>query len=226
MTVILTENLTRSYRLGGEDVHALREVSLTVERGEYVAIMGPSGSGKTTFMNLIGLLDTPTRGRYVLNGREVSGLADAELSDIRNREIGFVFQTFNLMPDASALANVELPLIYGRTPRSERRARATEAIDRVGLARRARHRPVELSGGERQRIAIARALVTRPSVILADEPTGNLDSTTGVEIMKLFAELSAAGNTILLITHEPEIADHARRLVRVRDGRIESDVRR
>ncbi|MBI3271940.1 MAG: ABC transporter ATP-binding protein [Planctomycetes bacterium] len=206
---------------------ALRDVSITVERGEYLAIMGPSGSGKTTFMNLLGLLDSPTGGRYVLNGREVSGLGDAELSDIRNREIGFVFQTFNLMPDATALHNVELPLIYSRSAaRGERRARAVEAIERVGLARRTKHRPVELSGGERQRIAIARALVNRPSVLLADEPTGNLDSTTGAEIMRVFADLSAAGNTIILITHEPDIAAHARRLIRVRDGRIESDQRR
>jgi putative ABC transport system ATP-binding protein len=223
MNVIEVENLSRTYRLGGEDVHALRGVSVSVERGEYLAIMGPSGSGKTTFMNILGLLDTPTGGSYVLNGRQVSGLGDSELSDIRNREIGFVFQTFNLMPDATALHNVELPMVYARSARGERRERAMEAIERVGLARRAKHRPVELSGGERQRIAIARALVNRPSVIMADEPTGNLDSATGVEIMKVFAELSAAGNTIVLITHEPDIAAHARRLIRLRDGRVESD---
>jgi len=225
MNVIVTENLARTYRLGGEDVQALRGVSVTVERGEYLAIMGPSGSGKTTFMNILGLLDTPTGGSYVLNGRRVSGLGDSELSDIRNREIGFVFQTFNLMPDATALHNVELPMVYARSARGERRERAMEAIERVGLARRAKHRPVELSGGERQRVAIARALVNRPSVIMADEPTGNLDSATGVEIMKVFAELSAAGNTIVLITHEPDIAAHARRLIRLRDGRVESDKR-
>jgi len=225
MNVTVTENLARTYRLGGEDVQALRGVSVTVERGEYLAIMGPSGSGKTTFMNILGLLDTPTGGSYVLNGRRVSGLGDSELSDIRNREIGFVFQTFNLMPDATALHNVELPMVYARSARGERRERAMEAIERVGLARRAKHRPVELSGGERQRVAIARALVNRPSVIMADEPTGNLDSATGVEIMKVFAELSAAGNTIVLITHEPDIAAHARRLIRLRDGRVESDKR-
>ncbi len=223
MAVIVTENLTRTYKLGGEEVHALREVTLGIERGEYVAIMGPSGSGKTTFMNIIGCLDTPTGGRYVLNGQEVGGLDDARLSSIRNREIGFVFQTFNLMSDATALHNVELPLIYaGRSP-GERRTRAMEAIDRVGLVKRAKHRPSELSGGERQRIAIARALVNRPSVLLADEPTGNLDSTTGAEIMKVFGELSTQGNTIILITHEPDIAAYARRLVRLRDGKIESD---
>jgi len=223
--VIVTENLTRTYELGGEEVQALRGVSLTIERGEYVAIMGPSGSGKTTFMNILGLLDTPTGGRYALNGVEVSGLGDPELSGLRSREIGFVFQTFNLMPDATALHNVELPLVYARAPRGERRDRALEAIGRVGLAGRAKHRPVELSGGERQRVAIARALVNRPSVILADEPTGNLDSTTGGEIMNVFAELSAAGNTIVLITHEPDVAARARRLIRLRDGRVESDRR-
>ncbi len=221
--VIRAEQLSRKYRVGGEDVHALRDVTITVERGEYVAIMGPSGSGKTTFMNIVGCLDTPTSGRYVLNGHEVSGMTDAQLSDVRNREIGFVFQTFNLMPDATALHNVELPLVYAGATRGGRHARAMEAIERVGLAKRAKHRPVELSGGERQRIAIARALVNRPSVILADEPTGNLDSTTGAEIMKVFGDLHRAGNTVVLITHEPDVAAHARRLVRLRDGRVESD---
>ena len=221
--VILTENLTRTYRLGGEDVQALRGVSLRIERGEYVAIMGPSGSGKTTFMNILGCLDTPTGGRYVLNGQEASGLDDDALSAIRGREIGFVFQTFNLMPDATAQENVELPLIYSAVPAAERAERARAALESVKIGHRARHRPVELSGGERQRVAIARALVNRPAVILADEPTGNLDSATGEEIMKVFAALAERGNTIVLITHEPDIAQHARRLIRLRDGRVEED---
>ncbi len=221
--LIRTEDLSRTYRLGGEDVHALRGVTLSIESGEYVAIMGPSGSGKTTFMNILGCLDTPTGGRYVLNGHEVGGLDDDALAAIRNREIGFVFQTFNLMPDATALHNVELPLIYaGMAPR-ERAARSLEALAAVRMDHRARHRPVELSGGERQRVAVARALAGRPAVILADEPTGNLDSATGAEIMRLFADLSARGHTIVLITHEPDIAAHARRLVRLRDGRVEED---
>jgi len=221
--VIRVEGLTRSYRLGGEDVLALRGVSLTIERGEYVAIMGPSGSGKTTFMNILGCLDTPSGGRYILNGHEVSGLPDDALSAIRGREIGFVFQTFNLMPDASALHNVELPLIYAGVPAEERAARALASLESVRIGHRARHRPTELSGGERQRVAIARALVHRPSVILADEPTGNLDSATGEEIMRVFGALADKGNTIVLITHEPDIAAHARRLIRLRDGRIEED---
>ncbi len=223
MAVIETQRLSRTYRVGGEDVHALRDVTISIERGEYVAVMGPSGSGKTTFMNILGCLDTPTSGRYVLNGQEVGGLPDAALSGIRNREIGFVFQTFNLMPDATALHNVELPLVYAGMPRAERLARAMEAIAKVGLERRAKHTPVELSGGERQRIAIARALVNRPSVLLADEPTGNLDSVTGADVMKVFGELSRGGHTIVLITHEPDIAAYAKRLVRLRDGGIESD---
>jgi putative ABC transport system ATP-binding protein len=221
--VILTEDLTRTYRLGNEDVFALRGVSLRIERGEYVAIMGPSGSGKTTFMNILGCLDTPSAGRYVLNGHEVSGLDDDALSAIRGREIGFVFQTFNLMPDATALQNVELPLIYSGVPAEERAERAQAALESVRIGHRAKHRPVELSGGERQRVAIARALVNRPAVILADEPTGNLDSATGEEIMRVFGALADRGNTIVLITHEPDIAAHARRLVRLRDGRLEED---
>jgi putative ABC transport system ATP-binding protein len=222
--VIDVRDLTRCWRLGQEDVYALRGVTLSIDRGDYVAIMGPSGSGKTTLMNIIGLLDTPSAGSYVLNGREVSGLADSELSDIRNREIGFVFQTFNLMPDATALQNVELPMVYGRTPRGERRGRALEAIDRVGLAKRARHRPVELSGGERQRIAIARALVNRPSVVLADEPTGNLDTATGHRVIELLFDLNAAnGTTLVLVTHDREIAGRCGRVIELDAGHMIRD---
>jgi putative ABC transport system ATP-binding protein len=224
--VILTENLTKDYPMGAETVHALRGVDLRVERNEYVAVMGPSGSGKSTLMNLIGCLDTPTSGRYWLNGQEVSKLNDTELARIRNREVGFVFQTFNLLPRATALHNVELPLIYAGVPAKERRERAAAALEAVGLGNRLSHKPNELSGGERQRVAIARALVNRPSILLADEPTGNLDSVTSAEIMALFDELHAQGQTILLVTHERDIAAHAHRVLHLRDGKIERDERR
>ncbi|MBI4512673.1 MAG: ABC transporter ATP-binding protein [Gemmatimonadetes bacterium] len=222
----MTEALTKDYELGAETVHALRGVDLVVERNEYVAIMGPSGSGKSTLLNLIGCLDTPTGGRYWLNRQEVSRLDDAELARIRNREVGFVFQTFNLLPRATALHNVELPLIYAGVPAKERRERSAVALEAVGLADRMHHRPNELSGGERQRVATARALVNNPSILLADEPTGNLDSTTSAEIMGLFDELHAKGQTILLVTHERDIAAHAHRAIQLRDGRIERDERR
>jgi putative ABC transport system ATP-binding protein len=226
MSLILLENVARRYQMGTETVHALRGVSVSIERGEYVAIMGPSGSGKSTLMNLVGCLDTPSEGRYELNGSNVGELDDNQLADIRNREIGFVFQTFNLLPRASALRNVELPLVYAGVAADERRAAAAEALAKVGLAPRAGHRPNELSGGERQRVAIARALVTKPSLILADEPTGNLDSKTGEEIMALFDALHAQGNTIVLVTHEEDIARHAHRILRIRDGHLAADERR
>ncbi|MBI1840348.1 MAG: ABC transporter ATP-binding protein [Verrucomicrobia bacterium] len=223
MPLIHLENLSRRYVMGAEVIHALRSVSLSIEKGEYVAIMGASGSGKSTLMNLIGCLDTPTEGRYQLNGHEVSSLDDDQLAEIRSREIGFVFQTFNLLPRSTALQNVELPLVYAGVSRSDRQARAIEALTHVGLLDRMRHKPNELSGGQRQRVAIARALVARPSIILADEPTGSLDSTTGAEIMSLFGELSDKGNTVILITHEESIALRARRIVRLRDGNIFAD---
>ena len=223
MALIRLDKISRRYQMGGETIHALREVSLQIERGEYVAIMGPSGSGKSTMMNLIGCLDTPTSGTYELNGTDVSDMDDNELAEVRNREIGFVFQTFNLLARSSALHNVELPLIYAGIPSAERRKMALESVAHVGLTDRMHHKPNELSGGQRQRVAIARALVNRPSILLADEPTGNLDSRTGEEIMALFAELSKKGNTIILVTHEEDIARHARRILRIRDGLIASD---
>jgi putative ABC transport system ATP-binding protein len=221
--VIRTEALTKDYQLGAETVRALRGVDMVVERNEYVAIMGPSGSGKSTLMNMIGCLDTPTEGEYWLNGHAVSGLRDDELARIRNREIGFVFQTFNLLPRASALHNVELPLIYAGTSAKQRRERAAHVLDRVGLADRVLHRPAELSGGQRQRVAVARALVNHPAILLADEPTGNLDSATSAEIMALFDELHADGQTIIVVTHERDIAAHAHRVITLRDGVIASD---
>jgi len=223
--VICTEKLAKNYEMGAEQVHALRGVDLEIRKGEYVAIMGPSGSGKSTLMNLIGCLDTPTSGKYWLAGRLVSELDDDELAYIRNKEIGFVFQTFNLLPRATALHNVELPLIYNGTPAEERAERAKKAIEQVDLTDRMLHKPNELSGGQRQRVAIARALVNNPSILLADEPTGNLDSQTGEEIMGLFSRLHQQGNTIILVTHEQDIAAHAFRIIRLRDGHIERDER-
>ena len=223
--VILTHKLARDYDMGGEVVHALRGVDIQIRRNEFVAIMGPSGSGKSTLMNLIGCLDTPTAGEYWLNGQKVSDLSDDELARIRNKEIGFVFQTFNLLPRATSLHNVELPLIYAGMPAQARRQQAARALERVGLADRMTHKPNELSGGQRQRVAIARALVNEPSILLADEPTGNLDSATGEEIMRLFEELHDQGQTILLVTHEHDIAAHARRQIHLRDGKIERDER-
>jgi putative ABC transport system ATP-binding protein len=221
--VIRTENLVKTYEMGAEQVHALQGVDLEICKGEYVAIMGPSGSGKSTLMNLIGCLDSPTSGRYWLAGRLVSELDDDELAYIRNKEIGFVFQTFNLLPRATALHNVELPLIYNGTPAEERIEKAKLALQRVDLTARMSHKPNELSGGQRQRVAIARALVNDPSIVLADEPTGNLDSKTGEEIMGLFANLHRQGNTIILVTHEMDIAQHAHRVIYIRDGKIASD---
>jgi putative ABC transport system ATP-binding protein len=221
--IIRVTDLERAYQMGAERIRALDGVSLEILRNEYVAIMGPSGSGKSTMMNLLGCLDTPTGGEYWLNGVEVSRLSDDALARVRNREIGFVFQTFNLLPRATALHNVELPLVYAGIRARERRERAVEALERVGLGHRMDHRPNELSGGQRQRVAIARALVNRPSILLADEPTGNLDSTTSEEIMRVFAELHRAGQTVIMVTHEPDIAAHAERVVVLRDGRVESD---
>jgi len=223
--VILTHRLTREYVMGTEVVHALRGVDIQIKKNEYVACMGPSGSGKSTLMNLIGCLDTPTAGEYWLNSQKVSDLTDDELARIRNKEIGFVFQTFNLLPRADALHNVELPLIYAGLAAKERRQRAARALERVGLGDRMDHRPNELSGGQRQRVAIARALVNEPSILLADEPTGNLDSATGNEIMGLFRELHDAGQTIVLVTHEHDIAAHARRQIHLLDGKVERDER-
>ncbi len=221
--VIHGEQLTRSYDMAGERVHALRGLSLDIRRNEYVAIMGPSGSGKSTLMNLLGCLDTPTSGAYWLNGQEVSRMPDDALARVRNREIGFVFQTFNLLPRATALHNVELPLIYAGTAGRERQRRARAALERVGLGDRMQHRPNELSGGQRQRVAIARALVNEPSILLADEPTGNLDSTTSEEIMRVFETLHSQGQTVIMVTHEPDIAAHAARVVLLKDGQVASD---
>jgi putative ABC transport system ATP-binding protein len=225
VALIETQDLWKTYVMGSEEIHALRGVSIQIERGEYVAIMGPSGSGKSTLMNLIGCLDTPSKGSYLLNGKQVSEMNDDELARIRNEEIGFVFQTFNLLPRATALHNVELPLIYAGMPSKDRQQRALEALGKVELGDRKTHRPNELSGGQRQRVAIARALVNNPSILLADEPTGNLDSKTGEEIMGLFERLHRGGNTIVLVTHEPDIAAHAHRSIHIRDGNVEKDVR-
>jgi putative ABC transport system ATP-binding protein len=226
MPLIETRDLWKTYIMGEEEIHALRGVSIHIERGEYVAIMGPSGSGKSTLMNLIGCLDTPTKGSYLLNNKEVASMNDDELAQIRNQEIGFVFQTFNLLPRATALHNVELPLIYGGVSGKDRQERARQALEKVDLLPRATHRPNELSGGQRQRVAIARALVNDPSILLADEPTGNLDSKTGNEIMGVFDRLHAAGNTIVLVTHEADIAAYAHRTIHIRDGQVEKDISR
>ena len=225
MPLIETNDLWKTYVMGSEEIHALRGVTTQIERGEYVAIMGPSGSGKSTLMNLIGCLDTPTKGTYLLNGKRVSEMNDNELARIRNEEIGFVFQTFNLLPRATALHNVELPLVYAGVGAKERQERAKDALARVELADRMNHRPNEMSGGQRQRVAIARALVNNPSILLADEPTGNLDSKTGVEIMGLFARLHQGGNTIIVVTHEADIAAYAHRVIAIRDGQVERDVK-
>jgi putative ABC transport system ATP-binding protein len=226
MGLIETVDLWKTYVMGSEEIHALRGVSLEIERAEYVAIMGPSGSGKSTLMNLIGCLDTPSRGSYLLNSKQVSQMNDNELARIRNEEIGFVFQTFNLLPRASALKNVELPLVYAGVAAKDREQRARLALEKVELGSRVNHRPNELSGGQRQRVAIARALVNNPSILLADEPTGNLDSKTGLEIMELFNRLHEAGNTIVLVTHEADVAAYAYRTIHLRDGQIENDNRR
>ena len=223
--LIELRDITKVYQMGSQEVHALAGISLDVHANEYVAIMGPSGSGKSTMMNIIGCLDTPTSGEYVLNQQRVSEMSDNELAEIRNREIGFVFQTFNLLPRVNCLQNVELPLVYSGMRRKMRRERAASALESVGLGDRMDHKPNELSGGQRQRVAVARALVNRPSIIMADEPTGNLDSRTGEEIMYLFENLYRQGNTLLVVTHEEDIAQHARRIIRLRDGLIESDVR-
>jgi putative ABC transport system ATP-binding protein len=221
--LILTKDLSRVYRMGSETIHALRSVSIAINKGEYVAFMGPSGSGKSTLMNIIGCLDTPSGGTYILNDKDVSNMTDNELAEVRNKEIGFVFQTFNLLPRSSALENVALPLIYAGYGKSARNEKAMHVLESVGLADRAKHKPNELSGGQRQRVAIARALVNDPSIILADEPTGNLDTKTSYEIMELFENLYVKGNTIIMVTHEEDIAKYAHRIVRLRDGLVESD---
>jgi putative ABC transport system ATP-binding protein len=224
--IIKIRNIIRDFQLGQETVHVLKGIDLDIEKGEYVAIMGPSGSGKSTLMNLIGCLDTPTAGSYVLNGKDVSQMSDDELADIRNKEIGFVFQTFNLLPRTTALDNVALPMVYAGASKKDRTERAIKVLADVGLSDRMDHRPNQLSGGQRQRVAVGRALVNKPSIILADEPTGNLDSKTGVEIMNLLEDIHKAGNTIIVVTHEEEIASHAQRVIRLRDGMIESDTKK
>lgn len=224
--LIKITNIKRNFSLGNETVYVLKGIDLQIEKGEYVALMGPSGSGKSTLMNLLGCLDTPTSGRYILNGKDVSKMHDDELADIRNKEIGFVFQTFNLLPRTTALANVALPMVYAGYSKTERDQRATEVLAQVNLADRMDHQPNQLSGGQRQRVAIARALVNKPSIILADEPTGNLDSKTSIEIMNLFGEIHQNGNTVILVTHEEEIAAYAHRIIRLRDGMIESDTKK
>jgi putative ABC transport system ATP-binding protein len=221
--VIELHKIVRNFQLGSEEIRVLRSIDLTITRGEYVALMGPSGSGKSTLMNILGCLDTPTSGEYYLNGREVARLSDNELADIRNKEIGFIFQTFNLLPRSTALDNVILPLIYAGLNRNDRDAAARKALDQVGLSDRVMHKPNELSGGQRQRVAIARALVNNPSILLADEPTGNLDTKTSIEIMGLLHDIHSKGNTIIIVTHEEDIAQHAHRIIRLRDGIIESD---
>lgn len=223
--VIEISNIIRDFKLGQETVHVLKGIDLTIKRGDYIAIMGPSGSGKSTLMNLLGCLDTPTAGSYILNGKDASKMTDDELADIRNKEIGFVFQTFNLLPRTTALDNVALPMVYAGYSKSERNKRAEEVLSEVGLADRMDHKPNQLSGGQRQRVAVGRALVNKPSIILADEPTGNLDSKTSVEIMGLFDKIHQQGNTVILVTHEEDIAEHAHRIIRLRDGVIESDTR-
>ena len=221
--LIRLENIVRNFFLGQQIVKVLKDISLTIERNEYVALMGPSGSGKSTLMNLLGCLDTPTSGKYWLNGRDISQLVDNDLAEIRNKEIGFVFQTFNLLPRSTALENVSLPLVYAGYNATDRKKRAEEVLEQVGLADRMDHRPNQLSGGQRQRVAVARALVNKPSIILADEPTGNLDTKTSLEIMKLLEDIHKAGNTVILVTHEEDIAEHAERIIRLRDGMVESD---
>ncbi len=225
MSVISISNIRRDFKLGSEIVHVLKGIDLEIEKGDYVALMGPSGSGKSTLMNILGCLDTPTAGTYILNGHDVSQLSDNDLAEIRNKEIGFVFQTFNLMPRTSSLDNVALPMVYAGASKDERKKRATEVLQDVGLGDRMDHKPNQLSGGQRQRVAVGRALVNHPSIILADEPTGNLDTKTSIEIMNLFDEIHSRGNTVILVTHEEDIAEHAHRIIRLRDGVIESDQR-
>ncbi|SFU61762.1 putative ABC transport system ATP-binding protein [Pustulibacterium marinum] len=225
MSVISISGIRRDFKLGSEIVHVLKGIDLEIEKGDYVALMGPSGSGKSTLMNMLGCLDTPTAGTYILNGHDVSKLSDNDLAEIRNKEIGFVFQTFNLMPRTSALDNVALPMVYAGASKEKRKERAIEVLKDVGLGDRMDHKPNQLSGGQRQRVAVGRALVNHPSIILADEPTGNLDTKTSIEIMNLFDEIHARGNTVILVTHEEDIAEHAHRIIRLRDGLIESDIR-